>query len=81
MVSGFAPGNDVGAQWDLIEVDAQIDGENLIFRGTLTRLESSWMLTGFAVFIDTDSNSTNGEPISNILYPGEIIGADYEVKV
>jgi len=80
MVSGTAPANDAGAQWDLTQVDAQLDGENLVIRGTLTRLESTWKLTYLHVFFDTDSDSLTGTPISNPL-GGEAIGADYSVNI
>lgn len=79
MVSVTAPANDVGAQWDLTQVDAQLDGENLVICGTLTRLESTWRVTCLHVFLDTDSDSLTGTPISNPL--GEAIGADYGVNV
>jgi hypothetical protein len=79
MVSGTAPANDVGAEWDLTQVDAQLDGENLVIRGTLTRLQSTWKVTSLHVFLDTDSDSLTGTPISNSL--GEAIGADYAVDV
>jgi hypothetical protein len=79
MVSGTAPANDAEAQWDLTQVDAQLDGENLVIRGTLTRLESIWRVTSLHVFLDTDSDSLTGTPISNPLR--ETIGADYEVRV
>jgi len=79
MVSGTAPANDAEAQWDLTQVDAQLDGENLVIRGTLTRLESTWTLTCLQVFLDTDSDSQTGAPISPLLR--ETIGADYSVNI
>ena len=79
MVSGTAPANDVGAQWDLTQVDAQLDGDNLVIRGTLTRLESTWTVTCLHVFLDTDSDSQTGAPIGPPLR--EAIGADYSVNI
>lgn len=79
MVSGTAPANDAEAQWDLTQVDAQIDGENLVIRGTLTRLESTWLKTSLHVLFDTDSDSQTGTPINNPF--GEAIGSDYEVHI
>jgi len=79
MVSGTAPANDAEAQWDLTQVDAQLDGENLVVRGTLTRLESTWPLTFLQVFLDTDSDSQTGAFISPPLR--EAIGADYSVNI
>jgi hypothetical protein len=78
MVSGTAP-TDVGAEWDLTQVDAQLDGENLVIRGTLTRLEPTWTLTCLQVFLDTDSDNQTGAPISPLLR--ETIGADYSVNI
>ena len=80
MVSGTAPANNVGAEWDLTQVDAQLDGNNLVIRGTLTRLESTWTLTCLHIFLDTDSDSLTGTHISNSL-GGEVIGADYSVNI
>ena len=43
--------------------------------------EVSWTLTCLHVFLDTDSDCQTGTPISNPLYYGETIGADYGVNV
>ena len=80
MVSGTAPANDLEAQWDLTQVDGQIDSGNLIVRGTLTRLESSWRVTDLLVFIDTDLDSSTGEAVRSISQ-GATIGADYIVAI
>ncbi len=66
---------------DFIQVDAQIDGENLVVCGTLARLESSWNLgaTKYIVFIDTDSSS--GIPVNNAIYNTEVIYADHIIMI
>jgi hypothetical protein len=68
-------------QWDLIKIDAEIASGSLIVRGTLGRLEPSWLLWGGIVFLDTDANSSTGTPVDNHLYGGVTIGADYQVAI
>ncbi|HBG08192.1 MAG: hypothetical protein A2075_02115 [Geobacteraceae bacterium GWC2_58_44] len=77
-VSGTASAGEVAGQWDLTHVDAQIEGQNLVVRGTVARIDPSWRDTHYILYLDTDANSATGETASG---GGTPIGADYMVLV
>lgn len=66
---------------DFMQVDAQIDGNNLIVCGTLVRLEPGWNwgATKYIVFLDTDGSS--GTPVNNDQYNTEVIYADHQIMI
>ena len=81
MISKTDPAGDSGVQqWDLIKIDAEMANKTLVVRGTLARLEPSWVQWGGVMWLDTDANSGTGTRVKN---PpgGMIIGADYQIVI
>ncbi len=76
VVSGTSPSYSL-PQCNLIQIDAQIDGENLVVKATLERLESTWLDTRLAIFLETGAETESVIPINNEIHNTETILADY----
>jgi plastocyanin len=67
---------------DLVRVDTQVSGDNLIVKGVLSLWSDVDPNGWFEILLDTDMNTSTGELVTNSFAPGTpSIGADYIVNV
>jgi hypothetical protein len=66
---------------DLIRVDAQVVGENLVVKGVLSRWDPTQKFNLFEILLDTDLDELTGELWANSSNGGAAIGADYRIEI